>query len=47
MECPRCGSTNVTSMGFRSGKWHCMETRCNHQFDRDHKAKRNGLIPRG
>lgn len=43
MECPKCGSTDVTSAIGRPGVWQCMTPKCNTVFDRDAQAKRLGI----
>lgn len=35
MECPKCGSTNVTSTGLGTGVWECMNRQCGTKFPRD------------
>lgn len=50
MECPKCGSTNVTStLGQPDGQpgvWQCMAVSCKFRFNRDNQAKRLGIISR-
>jgi ribosomal protein L37AE/L43A len=40
MECPQCKSTNVTSTGFGTRVWKCMQVNCGQTFDRDGAFKR-------
>lgn len=44
MECPKCGSTNVTSTGLGTGVWKCMQPTCGQAFNRDSAYKHTAPV---